>query len=131
MIKLLSVPHSGTRFTRDALVRAGLKPSVDFLQQHFTGYNNHWIINEKMDCVTIIPQREKSEVIASWERRGRKDPNFDSCWAEMEKFIADNDDVYILHVDDPERRESELQAISERIGIPLEADFSVKVGHGI
>lgn len=128
-LRLLSVPHTGTRFTRELLLTAGYEPSVNLFQQHFTGENNHWIIYE-LECPAIISTRKKDEVIKSWERRNRKDPEFNGCWAEMERFIADND-CYLLRVDDPDHRDSDLKAIEELIGKPLFADFDQKIGHGI
>jgi len=49
----------------------------------------------------------------------------------MERWLEEHgrEDVFVLHVDDPERRETELAAIGERFGQTLIADFNEKVGH--
>jgi hypothetical protein len=101
----------------------------DWIQNHFKGRPGEWAIYELQGPV-IITLRDKQEVIASWKRRGRYLGELDPLWREMEAFIELEDDVYLLHVDDPERREDELHAISERLGIPLQVDFTIKVGHG-
>jgi hypothetical protein len=56
--------------------------------------------------------------------------NFEGAWAKMEEFLnRELDDVMFIDIDNPETREAQLQAISDHIGVPLEADFSVKIGH--
>jgi hypothetical protein len=78
----------------------------------------------------IIARRERVLVEDSWRRRGKPMTNFESSWAKMEEFLNRVlDDVMFIDIDNPETREAQLQAISDWIGVPLEADFSVKIGH--
>lgn len=137
MIRLVSVPHTGTRFVAKCLQDAGLEKTDtywgggDFIQIHFDGRGNAPIIHDpKKTGLVIIPLREKDEVRESWKRRGEPLGKLEKCWEEMELWLSDHEDAYVIHVDDPARRESDLAAISERLGVPLSADFSVKVGHG-
>lgn len=128
--RLLSVPHSGTRFVRTNLVRAGFDPVNDFLQQHFTGHINHWIIYGQQSPA-IIPIRPYKEVEKSWQRRGRYDPPLDQVWSEMDRFIAEAEaPVLLLHIEDPELRDQELQAIADLLDIEADWDWNEKVAHG-
>lgn len=135
MIKLLSVPHTGTRFTSDALEAAGLvrvrsvEKRGDFVQVHFDGTRNHPMIYS-MPGPVIVSLRDRDEVVASWKRRGKDLREFERMWSEMLAFMETADDVHTLHVDNPDIRDKELAMIGQRFGIPLAADFSVKVGEG-
>jgi len=107
------------------LREAGLDPN----QVHFTGKYVTSQIYDRHEPA-IIPIRDKDKVRQSWARRGKSGTEFnlDEYWEEMEQYIDEHDNVYLLHIDDPERRDAELSAISELVGLPLEADFSIKVG---
>lgn len=138
MIRLLSVMHTGTRFLVKCLENAGyIKTdsywgSGDFIQVHFDGKGNAPLIHDPEKTGTVlIPLRDKDAVRNSWAERGSHLPTFEKCWDEMEGWIKEHGhgDVFLLHVDDPERREIELAAIGERLGSYLIADFSEKVGH--
>lgn len=130
--------HTGTRFVKECLLRAGFQQTDtyrgggDFIQVHFDGKGNAPLIHDPSKTGTvIIPLREKESVRKSWEVRGSNLAHFEQCWDEMCDWIQEHGrgDVYLLHVDDPERREDELAAISERLGSYLIADFNEKVGH--
>jgi hypothetical protein len=121
-VRVLSVPHTGTRFITEVLRNAGL----DVVQVHFNGMYAPVIWENKVP--PIVPIRDKQATIDSWTRRDRHDPPFDKTWQEMEEFVEDFEPLEI-HIDNPARREDDLKAISEQFGVPLEADFSVKVGH--
>lgn len=123
MIRLLSVPHSGTRFLMDVFDRAG----VEYDQRHFSGFNNPPV--DELEGPVIIPLRKRDEVLASWRRRGKGYADFAASWAAMTTF-ADDNHVTFIHVDNPNTREHELGKISEIVGKPLVADFSQKVGKG-
>lgn len=122
-IRLLSVPHSGTRSTMRILEDAGIKP----IQVHFSGSRDIRIYGRQEPA--IIPIRDKEEVRRSWVKRGKTGAGFnlDESWREMEQYIDEND-VYPFRIDDPDQRDKDLQAISELLGVPLTADYSVKVG---
>ena len=124
-VRVISVPHTGTRSTMKILRDAGLKPT----QIHFTG---KYITSQIYDRhePAIIPIRDKGKVGESWAKRGKSGSEFnlDDYWEEMEQYIDEHDNVYLLHIDDPERRDDDLKAISQLVGMPLSADFSVKVG---
>lgn len=120
----------------DVLERAGVgtRPTYGtgeyFRQCHFTGRRDDRCIYQDTG-VAIIPLRNREEVMASWMRRRKNLQNLDDAWAEMEDFIgAGGRDIYLIHIDDPKRRESELHAVSDRLGLVLDADFDVMVGHG-
>jgi len=137
LIRVISVPHTGTRFIEKCLLGAGLVKTDDywgmgdFVQIHFDGKMNAPIIHApKKPGAAIMPLRDKEEVKASWTRRGESLSRLELCWAEMESWLEDHDDVLVVHVDNPACRENELAAISERLGVPLSADFNEKVGHG-
>ena len=87
--RLLSVPHTGTRFVHDVLERSGLVYQQDWQQVHFSGGSTHRIIYEET-CPAIIPLRDKGEVIKSWASRNRRDPDFDKTWGEMEQSLYFN-----------------------------------------
>ena len=78
----------------------------------------------------IVSLRDRDEVVASWKRRGKDLREFERMWSEMLAFMETADDVHTLHVDNPDIRDKELAMIGQRFGIPLAADFSVKVGEG-
>jgi len=102
----------------------------DFIQVHFDGKRNHPLIYRENGMV-IIPLRERAEVEASWRRRGKGFSDLDAMWAEMEHFIGwYPEHIYFVHIDDPDRRDRELQELGTKLDTFLPADFSVKVGHG-
>ena len=125
LVRVISVPHSGTRSTMKILKDAGFKPA----QVHFTG---KYITSQIYDRhePAIIPIRDKEEVRKSWARRGKQGSEYDldQYWDEMEQYIDEHENVYPFHIDDPGQRDDDLQAISDLLGVPLTADYSVKVG---
>ena len=150
-VRVLSVPHTGTRFTMEALRGAGFnvrfeptttvflgtqitKNSVPdeecdwFEAAHFDGNTRNRLFAER--CPAVIPLRQKDEVRASWKRRNKKMEEFEASWRQMEEFVSANPNVHFLRIDDPENRDGDLNAISELVGRPLHADFSIKVGQG-
>ena len=138
MIRIISVMHTGTRFVVKVLQNAGYAQTHaywangDFIQVHFDGKGNAPMIHDPAYTGTvIIPLRKKDAVIASWVKRESKLRELEECWDEMERWLDEHgrEDVFLLHVDDPERRETELAAIGERLGQHLIADFNEKVGH--
>lgn len=136
MIRLLSVPHTGTRFMVQVLENAGYHKTHamwgngDFVQVHFDGKRSNPLIYDKTGPI-IIPLREKSEVEQSWNRRNRRLQELEEMWSEMVDFIQGHPEtIYIIHIDDPNRRVQELQVLSEKLDSFLIADFSVKVGQG-
>lgn len=130
--------HTGTRFVQECLINAGFQKTDsyygngDFIQVHFDGRGNAPLIHDPEKTGTvIIPLRDKEEVKKSWEKRGMAMHQLEKCWDEMCEWIQEHGrgDVFLLHVDDPDRRDDELQAIGERLDTYLIADFSEKVGH--
>jgi len=102
----------------------------DFIQIHFDGKRNHPLIYRENGLV-IIPLRERKEVEASWRRREKGFSDLDAMWAEMEEFIQKYPHrIYFVHIDDPGRRDDEIQELSEKLGHFLPVDWSVKVGQG-
>ena len=124
-IRLLSVPHTGTRSTRKILEDADF--CVD--QVHFSCANNPLIYER--DSLAVIPIRDREEVLKSWQRRKKDTAALYDAWEEMERYIDEHDDVYVLHIDDPGRRDADLRAISQRVDYELTADFDLKVGQGM
>ena len=139
VLRVLSVPHSGTRFLHTVLQSAGYreqwyktaKPG-DFVFAHFYGERDYNpVIYELHQYPTLIPLRRFSEVAASWERRGKRLAHLRESWDEMQDFIQAHPDVYLLHVDDPTKRDREIQAIADLLGQDLAGvDFGEKIGHG-
>jgi hypothetical protein len=121
---------------RQVLEAAGLRRAGaarptdgDFIQVHFN-YQPESVIIDSWTGPVIIARRERALVEDSWRRRGKPMLNFEGAWAKMEEFLSrELDDVMFIDIDNPETREAQLQAISDWIGVPLTADFSVKVGH--
>ena len=125
VVVVASVPHTGTRSTMRILELA----EVHHHQRHFVGEGNiHWLWN--CELPTIVPLRDKDETRASWERRNKAltMQDMEDAWAEMERYIAEKPDTYVLRVDEPDNRVQDLSVISAALGVELEPDFSVKVG---
>ena len=124
MIRLLSVARTGTRFTKKILDDHNLK----YFHTHFWGKYNI----PDYDGVIVIPRRDKEACRPRWNQyHSRYAYGFDDVWLEMEDYIERNrDNVYQLHVDDPNERLLELQQLSYAVGVDLHADFSKKVGEG-
>lgn len=102
----------------------------DFIQEHFDGKRNRPIIWREGGLV-IIPFRDKEEVKASWQRRGKSLSEMEEMWSEMEAFIgAHPEHIYRVHIDDPERRDEDLKELSAKLGTYLIVDWNEKVGHG-
>lgn len=136
ILRLLTVPHSGTRFMMRVLEDAGLRRAAfarptdgDFIQVHFAYAPEAPIIDEWSGPV-IITLRDKDLIMDSWRRRGKPMPRFEAAWKAQDEFLCKSlDDVMFIDISNPGSREAQLQAISDRIGVPLEADFSDKIGH--
>lgn len=120
-VRVLSVPHSGTRFLMGVLKRA----RVPYVFEHFRfateGYAS--------DLPTILAYRDRAEVEASWRRRGKweSERHFESLWGELTDYM-NNNDYTLFRVADEAHREGDLRAVSELVGVELSADFSRKVG---
>ena len=136
ILRLLTVPHSGTRFMMGVLEGAGLRRACaamptdgDFIQVHFA-YEPETEIIDNWTGPVIITLRDKELVADSWRRRGKPISRFEAAWDKMGEFLDRvKDNVMFIEVDNPDTREAQLQAISDHIGVPLSADFSVKIGH--
>lgn len=139
IVRLLSVPHCGTRFAMDVLQRGALiegwykqLQEGDYVFAHFNN-KHHPVIYGFDGMPTVIPLREYDEVVKSWERRNKDIKYLESLWAEMTAFVENYNfpELYYLRIDDPEHREHDLDLISKLLDKDLsQVDFSVKIGAG-
>lgn len=136
MIRLLSVPHTGTRFMVELLQAAGLTRTHefwgngDFIQVHFDGKQNHPLIYRENGLV-IIPLRRRDRVEESWRRRERNPNELASMWTEMEDFSKSYPGhIFYVHIDDETRRDREIQELSEQLNLYLIPDWENRVGQG-
>ena len=137
IVRLLSVPHTGTRFTMAILRFAGMQEGWykepqqgDYIQAHFFGDERPNPIIYELDHPVIIPLRDINAVRVTWERKGKSLDNLAAAWREMQIYLADHPQTYLLRIDQPQHRESDLQKISELLGRNLYADWNNKVGSG-
>ena len=127
-VRLLSVPHTGTRFTIKMLKDNG----IEYQHGHFWGTYKAPIIYEQTEPA-IIPLRDIDEVRASWSRRhtSQYHMGLDACWKEMVDFIDANPSLcYLLHIDNPAKRDNDLMRIAGLVGKNVTTDFSIKVAEG-
>jgi hypothetical protein len=134
-VRLLSVPHTGTRFTIKLLKDHGIK----YRHGHFWGRGPDStmaadkIIYDYTHIPAIIPLRKKSAVYESWLRRqtSQYPLGFEACWDEMMAYIKNEyTNCWVLRVDDPKWRDDDLASISTMLGKKLSADFENKIGEG-
>ena len=138
-MRLLSVPHCGTRFAMDVLQRGGLQEA--WYKNHrpgnylFAHFNNKpsTIVYGFSGMPTVIPLRDYEEVVKSWERRGKKLDYLESLWQEMTDFLEQRpqENVYLLRIDNEAEREHDLKLIGELLEADLSGvDFGIKIGEG-
>ena len=131
-VRLLSVPHTGTRFVIHMLKRN----NVAYRHTHFWGRGRAEPADELIydhDTPAIIPLRDKDKVRESWARRHTKNYplGLDACWEEMENYRAANPDIcYVLRIDDPKHRLADLARIEAVTGTYMTVDFDNKIAEG-
>ena len=127
-VRLITFWHTGTRTIQKILN----DNHIQVLQQHFDGnYKNRWIW-EKDSKPAVVPMKDKEEVRESWNKRymtGKAHSGqFARMWQEMEDFTASAQEVYVIHLTDPSKRDEEIRAISKAVGKPIKPDWSLRLG---
>ena len=139
--RVLSVPHSGTRFVFDFLKKAGFEQSLythledgNYMFTHFRKRpHRHRVVYGYTGMITIVPIRQYKEVSKSWKRRNKNPKDLKDCWRKMKEFLNNPDEpnTLILRIDDPENRQNDLQKIEEVLKVDLSfVNFDLKVGEG-
>lgn len=152
IIRVLSVPHTGTRFTHNILRRAGFKQEQyanlkslpvnedKFIHHHFWGNPQKYNFEEKFRVYgnifeynhlpTIIPLRNYNAVEESYVYREKDLNDLRDGWNEMNRFLEKpHPEVIFFRLDDPIHRDGDLLKISQLIGRDLHVNWSEKVGH--
>jgi len=106
-VQVVSIPHTGTHFTRDLLVAHGVQ-ITQF--DHLDSLNFPYHTFEHI----VAPVRPPRDVAISWERRG-----FDYGWEDMwEKLSGVMGHFFFL-----EDREIALERLGKYVGVPLSTDW--------
>lgn len=129
-IVMPAVRHTGSQFLLGLLGnRITLRGSGDgvVFDHTYDGHMPHfrrWL--ESVDTV-VIPLRDPEMVARSWAKRGEH-KHWEMQWRNL--FWFDQFDPLYVCIDHPER-EVQLQAVSERLGKPIETDWKpVNESHG-
>lgn len=111
MISIVSIPHTGTKFTCMVLLKMGCVIRHAHLHAAHPAQNGRQWLRE--DPKVVVPWREPSKVIESFQKRGeepRPEPEFD----EILEWTA-RPNVHRFRVE-PDDREAELAALAEFVG---------------
>lgn len=110
---IASIPHSGTRFTRNLLKAHGygMRGRRTFALHHF-----EWGALPSADVV-VVPVRHPQRLMESWSKRGKP---LAGLVPQIEAMLRT--DAYFLPVDSP-HRDGYLAALSDALGVELSTDW--------
>lgn len=137
-----TIMHSGTHVLRDNILRdrayhseedsiLGKRGNPKMLGFHLTECNR--FINELEKYPVITTLRHPRRVRESFRRREEKRTRsrypynqkyFDLQWREMIDRISKTDVLYV-HIDEPEVRDQEVDALREKFNLPFHKDWKV------
>lgn len=106
-VQIVSIPHTGTHFTRDLLMDHGVN-ITEF--DHLDSLNFPYETFENI----IAPVRPVRDVALSWARR-QYDYGWDDMWSKLSEM---NGHFFFL-----EDKEAALLKLSEHLGVPLSSDW--------
>lgn len=125
MIVVPTIPHTGTHFMRDHLLK-GVESMVwhPYDEDLDKIYN---LISGGAAC--IIPRRDLDQIVASWQRHGKNVDDFAGRsldeWLYVQNSIAVHaaakSQLYYLNIDHPGARDRQLAAINRNLGLSLDA----------
>lgn len=118
-ILVLSVPHTGTRFTQRLL-----SPYGDATAVHVTEPTD--AIRAKVDAadMVVIPLRNPDDCWAGWIKRGKdKEHEFAGCWAMLQYWADEIPGAFLLPID-VDARDDALQNIADELAVSIETDWS-------
>jgi len=108
-VQIVSIPHTGTHFTRDLLLGHGIK-ITQF--DHLDSVNFPYETFEHI----VAPVRPPKDVAHSWGRIGRRvDYGWEDMWTKLSKV---NGHFFFL-----EDKDVALQKLSDYVGVPLSSDW--------
>lgn len=109
LVKIFSVPHTGTHFVKELLEAHGLQVKA----KHVEGYKDD-------EEIIILPVRDPEATCKSWSARGRRD-GFIERWEKLNE-ISQNPNAHILPIDTDDRDEY-LKALSKVLNVELNTDW--------
>jgi|TARA_Y100000310_G_scaffold304804_1_gene344335 hypothetical protein len=112
---LATVPHTGTQFFTE-LLRPHLGSRLQVM--HLTDGN--WQDIKAHRGLTITTMRDWEKTLDSWRRRGRDVRQFPDCLRYWGELLTANPVVVSIDSD----RLRRLQALSTKLSIPLETDWT-------
>ena len=121
LIALLSIPHTGTHFVRDRLLRPA---GIDYIDRHIWPdpgrYESlrHRVEEYKRAGAIITPIRHPLAVAKSWKRRGRPINELAQWWRQLVKQI-DPLGPYYLPLDS-KLRDAALDKINRDLALNLD-----------
>jgi hypothetical protein len=126
MIIVPTVPHTGTHFVKNLLADTGQELYVRHVYPAEIE-RLEYLLNQGHP--TIVPSREPDAVIASWLRYGKDPENFAGMsllewWKLLDGLVMMRQNVYLLHLDNPELRDLELATINFELQLELATDWT-------
>lgn len=126
-VRLLSIPHSGTR-TMEQILRNN---RISYVQAHFTGEYDNGVIWD-LPQLAIVVMRSTDKVVGSWHFRGKtgrkNDEKLYAARQELAAFLNSKQNICLIHMDRPELRDREIETVSVQLKLPVIADWSIRIG---
>ena len=115
VVSVVSIPHTGTRFTLEAIRVLGFTTRhAHFQSKHPAQNAEEWLVG---DPKVVVPWRDPEKVKESWANRGKTAPRFTPPDdAEFDRLLeyCDQPNVHQFTVDVHESdRDNELDALAD------------------
>lgn len=124
MILVASVMHTGTLFTMNKL----LSDKHEIAQVHFTSKHYGRMTKKLEDAEhVIIPLRHPARCLEAFKRRNKGYDDFVEQWDNMVARVSNMNPCYV-HIDDIERREQDVEKISNLVNPVIDWQPSVRAG---
>lgn len=128
-IFVVTIPHTGTHFIFRLLHERMVK-NKDYLLRacHAIRERNEANYFPGPGQILVVTLRDPKATWRSWTKRNRHpDPErrlmeFVASWKRLNAFCESNEDVFLVPIDTPDRQ-TYLDALCERLGIPRETEW--------
>lgn len=130
-----SVMHSGTHVVRYKILRAFFKDNEDCLfngnsKNELTGFHvdQMYRFMDKMQGHIVVPMRHPRRIAKSFQSRARmparRPYNEENLYEQLTLLQeVDKYNPMYIHIDIPEVRDKQVQAVSEALGLDLEYNW--------
>ena len=117
-IRLVSVPHTGTRFAQELLEQA----YPNLICEHWLRYRG--VVPAAFDCdLVIVPMRNPLDVYRGFWKRSKMGPEYFDSWTTLQEAYDYSPVLMRFLPVDLHDRDDYLQALATDLGIRLRTDW--------